>query len=171
VHGEGGRKDVELGLAYLATGAQLGDSDAMQWLAALYSEGRAVEQDDVEARRLYAASAAQGNWSGQTNLGVMAEYGRGGPADPELAAESYRAAMAQGFDMAGANMARLIRANGDIDPRPLAAEAHCLWAQEMSTREAIPADTWTAYCRMVLSNLAPEEVNAARALAGELTES
>jgi hypothetical protein len=68
-------------------------------------------------------------------------------------------------------MARLIRANGDIDPRPLAAEAHCLWAQEMSTREAIPADTWTAYCRMVLSNLAPEEVNAARALAGELTES
>ncbi len=168
VHGEGGPKDVETGLAYLRMGAQLGDSDAMQWLGTLYFDGRIVTQDEAEARRLYEASAAQGNWSGQTNLGVMAEYGRGGPLDPELAADSYRAAMEQGFDMAGANLARLIRSHAEIDPRPLAAEAHCLWAQDLSTREAFPNGGWPAYCRMVLSGLTPEEMEAASAMAEEL---
>jgi hypothetical protein len=159
---------VELGLAYLRMGAQLGDSDALQWLGTAHLEGRILERDDEEARRLFAASAAQGNWSGQTNLATMAEAGRGGPQDLELAAENYRAAMAAGLDLAGIGMARLIVGYPETDPRPLSAAAHCIWATEIATRQGWPTGGWPGYCRSLTEDLTPEEREIAAALAAEL---
>jgi uncharacterized protein len=168
IRGQGGPADVELGLIYLRMGAQMGDSDALQWLATAYLDGRIVEQDDAEARRLNAASAAQGNWSGQTNLATMAEAGRGGPVDLDLAAENYRAAMASGFDLAGVGMARLIGAHPEVDPRPLAREAHCLWALELAARQGWPSGGWLGFCRSMIEGLTMEEQEVAAALATEL---
>jgi TPR repeat protein len=163
--GQGGPADVDLGLVYLRMGAQMGDSDALQWLATAYLEGRYMEQDDAEARRLNAASAAQANWTGQTNLATMAEAGRGGPVDLELAAENYRAAMASGFDLAGVGMARLIGAHPEVDPRPLAREGHCLWALELATRHGWPSSGWLGFCRSMVEELTAQDRNAAAVLA------
>lgn len=79
IRGQGGTADVELGLVYLRMGAQMGDSDVLQLLATAYLEGRMVGRDDAEARRLNAASAAQGNWTGQTNLAAMGGPDEAGP--------------------------------------------------------------------------------------------
>lgn len=168
IRGMGGPVETELGLDYLRMGAGLGDSDAQQWLGTAHLEGRILERDAEEARRLFTASAAQGNWTGQTNLATMAEAGLGGPQDLDLAVESYRAAMASGFDLAGVGLARLIALHPGTDPRPLGVEAHCLWAFEHATRRGWPAQLWQEECRTRLAALTEEARDAAAALAAEL---
>jgi TPR repeat protein len=60
-----------------------------------------LRQDDREAARLYKLAADQGNASGQANLGVFYENGRGGlPKDDREAARLYKLAADQG-DAAG----------------------------------------------------------------------
>ncbi len=166
--GEGGPVEADLGVTYLEMAAAMGDSDGLAWLGMLHLEGRHVPFDEVEARRLFVASAALDNWGGQTFLGHMAELGLGGPQDLELAQENYAAAMGRGFDMAGAWMGRLIASHPQFDPRPLAAEAHCVWAQEIATKVAEPDGGWPAFCQGLLADLGPDEMAAARALAAEI---
>lgn len=129
-----------------------------------YDHGIGVPQDLEEARRLYTISAVQGDYMGQNNLGYFAANGRGGPQDVHLAAENLRASMAQGFDLAAANLAELIVAVPSLDPRPLSGAAHCVWAQEYATQRDA-SDVWKEYCTPLVASLSESERKEADKLA------
>jgi TPR repeat protein len=167
-HGEGGPVETELGVTYLEMSAALGDFGRPDLARMLHVSGEHVDQDEEEARRLFAAAAAQGNWGGQAQLGRMAAMGQGGPVDLDLAVENYRAAMGRGFDLAGGWMAEAITLHPELDPRPLAAAAHCLWAEEVATKHAWPDFGWRVGCWPLTGPLTDEERAEALALARTL---
>jgi hypothetical protein len=168
LHGEGGPEDIEQGIAFLEMAVRMEDSDAIRLLGIAHLEGLGVAKDEAEARRLFEQSAAQGNRGGLLYLGRVAEAGLGGPVDLALAAESYRGSMETGFDLAGGEMAQLIAAHPEVDPRPHAAAAHCLWGYLVADRVAEPDDGWPAFCDPLLEDLTPEEMSQVEALAWEL---
>jgi uncharacterized protein len=65
--------------------ADTGDPDAQMRVAGLYSDGKAVPKNDVEAVRWYRLAAEQGNAQGQSQLGSAYELGQGVPQDYVLA--------------------------------------------------------------------------------------
>eukprot|EP00966_Prymnesium_polylepis_P087508 2024918-Prymnesium_polylepis.1 len=66
----------------------------------MHAEGRGGPQDEVEARRLFGLSAAQGHAKAQASLGLMYEDGRGGPQDGEEARWLFGLAAAPGHAQA-----------------------------------------------------------------------
>ncbi len=76
--------------------------------------------------------------------------------------------MDRGSDIAGAWMARLIADHPEVDPRPLAAEAYCLWAEELSTKRMWPNQGWPDTCEEITADMTEKERAQAELLAQEL---
>jgi len=84
-----------------------GDARAQFEIAAIYTEGRAVEQDYLEAAKWYERSAAQGLVPAQYRLGNLYEIGTGVEKDIAVARLWYQRAAEAGNRMAMHNLAAL----------------------------------------------------------------
>jgi localization factor PodJL len=84
-----------------------GDARAQFEIAAIYTEGRAVEQDYLEAAKWYERSAVQGLVPAQYRLGNLYETGTGVEQDLEVARLWYQRAAEAGNRMAMHNLAAL----------------------------------------------------------------
>ena len=84
-----------------------GDAKAQFEIAAIYTEGRAVEANPEEAAKWYERSAAQGFVPAQYRLGNLYEAGTGVEKDLEMARLWYQRAAEAGNRMAMHNLAAL----------------------------------------------------------------
>lgn len=84
-----------------------GDARAQFEIGAIYTEGRAVEQDYAEAAKWYERSAAQGFVPAQYRLGNLYEAGTGVEKDLEVAKLWYQRGAEAGNRMAMHNLAAL----------------------------------------------------------------
>ena len=84
--------------------AEAGDALGQYNLGVLYSEGRGVPQDYVQARAWYEKAAVQGYAAAQYNLGIMCANGWGGPKDNGQARAWYERAAEQGDAKAQTNL-------------------------------------------------------------------
>jgi localization factor PodJL len=96
-----------LGPVELRQAAADGDARAQFEIAAIYSEGRAVEASPEEAAKWYERSAAQGFVPAQYRLGNLYESGTGVEKDIEVARLWYQRAAEAGNRMAMHNLAAL----------------------------------------------------------------
>jgi TPR repeat protein len=84
--------------------ANQGDHQAQNYLANMYFNGIGVQQDSVEALRLFKLAAAQGNPDAQYQIGLMYRTGKGVPQDNIEAVKWYQLSAAQGDAMAQHNL-------------------------------------------------------------------
>ncbi|WP_449396827.1 peptidoglycan-binding protein [Devosia riboflavina] len=96
-----------LGPLPLRQAAADGDAKAQFEIAAIYTEGRAVEASPEEAAKWYERSAAQGFVPAQYRLGNLYEAGTGVEKDLEMARLWYQRAAEAGNRMAMHNLAAL----------------------------------------------------------------
>lgn len=96
-----------LGPEPLRQAAADGDAKAQFEIAAIYTEGRAVEASPEEAAKWYERSAAQGFVPAQYRLGNLYEAGTGVEKDLEMARLWYQRAAEAGNRMAMHNLAAL----------------------------------------------------------------
>lgn len=96
-----------LGPQPLRQAAADGDAKAQFEIAAIYTEGRAVEANPAEAAKWYERSAAQGFVPAQYRLGNLYEAGTGVEKDLEMARLWYQRAAEAGNRMAMHNLAAL----------------------------------------------------------------
>lgn len=89
-----------------------GDARAQFEIAAIYTEGRAVEQDYKQAAVWYERSGAQGFAPAEYRLGTLYENGRGVDKDLQLARLWYQRAAEAGNRMAMHNLAALYAGGG-----------------------------------------------------------
>lgn len=102
-----------LGPLPLRQAAADGDAKAQFEIAAIYTEGRAVEASPEEAAKWYERSAAQGFVPAQYRLGNLYEAGTGVEKDLEMARLWYQRAAEAGNRMGMHNLAALY-ANGQL---------------------------------------------------------
>ncbi|MFD2648517.1 peptidoglycan-binding protein [Devosia albogilva] len=93
-----------------------GDVRAQFEIGAIFSEGRAVEQDFAEAAKWYERAAAQGFAPAQYRLGNLYEAGQGLEKDLEVARLWYQRSAEDGNRMAMHNLAAL-HAGGELGPQ------------------------------------------------------
>ena len=100
------RKNRQLAKDATAFGmrAEQGDAEAQFKLGSIYSKGKGVPKDFVEAVRWYRKAADQGFAPAQDNLGTMYADGRGVAQDYVEAARWYRKAADQGNALAEFNL-------------------------------------------------------------------
>lgn len=113
------RADVEAGapgaLQRLKSLAEGGHAQAQLYLAQLYDSGEAgLPRNPVEARRLTALAADQGDVKAMHNLGVYLFRGEGGPADVAAAAEWFRKAAAAGVVESQYNLGLLYQTGSGV---------------------------------------------------------
>lgn len=96
-----------LGPIELRQAAADGDARAQFEIGAIYTEGRAIEQDYAEAAKWYERSAAQGFVPAQYRLGNLYEAGTGVEKDLEVAKLWYQRGAEAGNRMAMHNLAAL----------------------------------------------------------------
>ncbi|UXN73819.1 sel1 repeat family protein [Devosia sp. A8/3-2] len=96
-----------IGPVELRQAAADGDARAQFEIGAIYTEGRAVEQDYAEAAKWYERSAAQGFVPAQYRLGNLYEAGTGVEKDIEVAKLWYQRGAEAGNRMAMHNLAAL----------------------------------------------------------------
>ncbi len=89
-----------------------GDARAQFEIAAIYTEGRTVEQDYKQAAAWYERSGAQGFAPAEYRLGTLYENGRGVEKDLQLARLWYQRAAEAGNRMAMHNLAALYAGGG-----------------------------------------------------------
>ncbi|MCY4593156.1 MAG: tyrosine-type recombinase/integrase [Alphaproteobacteria bacterium] len=94
------RGDYATALRGFRTLAEQGDAIAQLGLGGMYSVGKGVPQDDVEAVRWYRRAAEQGDATAQYALGYMYDKGKGVPRDFAEAARWWRLSAEQGFAFA-----------------------------------------------------------------------
>lgn len=99
-----------------------GDARAQFEVAAIYTEGRALPQDLVEAANWYERAAAQGFAPAQYRLGNLYEAGTGVEQDLEMARLWYQRAAEAGNRMAMHNLAALY-AGGQLGEQQFEAAA------------------------------------------------
>ena len=81
--GEAGKTDYEAAIGLLTAAAEDGRAEATFWLASAFAQGRGVERDDAEARRLLDRSVELGSTEGMRVRGLQLIHGQG--RDPDLA--------------------------------------------------------------------------------------
>jgi len=113
----------ELGPEGLRTAAANGSAPAQFEIAAIYAEGRAVEQDLASAANWYERAAAQGFAPAAYRLGNMYENGTGVQTDLGTAIHWYEKAAAAGNRMSMHNLAS-IHAGGGLDEQQFDEAAH-----------------------------------------------
>lgn len=103
--------------------AEAGDAEMQCVLAEMYSDGKGVRQNYVEARRWYEKAAAQGYVEAQNNLGVLYNHGRGVRQNYTEAHRWYEKAAMQGCVEAQYNLGVLyIQGQGVRQDKRMAKE-------------------------------------------------
>jgi len=120
-----------LGPEPLRQAAADGDARAQFEIAAIYTEGRAVEQNYGEAAKWYERSAAQGFVPAQYRLGNLYEAGTGVEKDVEQARLWYQRAAEAGNRMAMHNLAALY-AGGQLGDQQFESAAE--WFTQAANR-------------------------------------
>ncbi|WP_108461500.1 peptidoglycan-binding protein [Devosia naphthalenivorans] len=120
-----------IGPIELRQAAADGDARAQFEVAAIYTEGRAIEQDYAEAAKWYERSAAQGLVPAQYRLGNLYETGTGVEKDLENAKLWYQRAAEAGNRMAMHNLAALY-AGGQLGEQEFESAAE--WFQQAAAR-------------------------------------
>lgn len=115
----------------LRQAAANGDTKAQFEVAAIFSEGRAVEQDHAQAAIWYERSAAQGFVPAQYRLGNLYETGTGVDKDLEIAKLWYQRAADAHNRMAMHNLAAL-HAGGQLGEQ--AFETAAEWFEQAASR-------------------------------------
>lgn len=108
-----------------------GDARAQFEIGAIYTEGRAVTQDYIEAAKWYERSAAQGFVPAQYRLGNLYETGTGVEKDMEVAKLWYQRGAEAGNRMAMHNLAALY-AGGVLGEQEFETAAE--WFQQAAAR-------------------------------------
>jgi localization factor PodJL len=108
-----------------------GDARSQFEVAAIYSEGRAVPQDNKHAAAWYERAAAQGFAPAEYRLGNLYETGSGIAKDPEQARLWYQRAAEEGNRMAMHNLAALY-AGGQFGKQDFVSAAN--WFQQAADR-------------------------------------
>jgi localization factor PodJL len=120
-----------LGPLALRQAAADGDARSQFEVAAIYSEGRAVPQDDKQAEVWYERAAAQGFAPAQYRLGNLYETGNGVAKDFEQARLWYQRAAEAGNRMAMHNLAALY-AGGQFGKQDFVSAAN--WFEQAANR-------------------------------------
>ena len=94
------RETVPQTIARITREAQSGNVQSQYNLGQIYYAGYGVVRDDAQARRWFAAAAAQGHAHAAAQAGYLAMYGRGGDID-KVSAQSLLRAAADGGDSYG----------------------------------------------------------------------
>ena len=97
------RDDIQ-GVYWARLSAEQGNSSAQHVLAQCYSRGRGVEQNYVEAVRLFTLAATEGHRFAQNELGDRYFFGEGVQRDFEQAVYWYGESASQGNSQAKTNM-------------------------------------------------------------------
>ena len=87
-------------LEYAQAGIEFDDPEAMATMAALYSEGEVLKQDDKQAFAWAERAVERGNRRGLVTLGDLLAAGRGRPKDEARAVQHYQAAAKLGSPLA-----------------------------------------------------------------------
>ena len=87
--------------------AEQGDATAQYYLGNMYSTGRGVKQDDVEAVKWYRRAAEQGLALAQSMLGTSYILGKGVQVNKSLAKEWFRKACDNGDEIGCKSYGRL----------------------------------------------------------------
>ena len=120
-----------LGPIELRQAAVDGDARAQFEIGAIYSEGRAVEQDYAQAAKWYERAAAQGFVPAQYRIGNLYEAGQGVEQDFEVARLWYQRGAEAGHRMAMHNLAALY-AGGQLGEQQFEAAAE--WFAQAASR-------------------------------------
>jgi localization factor PodJL len=120
-----------LGPTELRQAAADGDARAQFEVGAIFTEGRAVPQDQVEAAKWYERAAAQGFAPAQYRLGNLYEAGQGVEQDLEVAKLWYQRSAEAGNRMAMHNLAALY-ASGQLGEQEFEAAAE--WFEKAADR-------------------------------------
>jgi localization factor PodJL len=120
-----------LGPEPLRAAAAGGDARAQFEIAAIYTEGRAVTEDDAQAAIWYERAAAQGFAPAQYRLGNLYENGRGVAKDLTQAKLWYQRAAEAGNRMAMHNLAALY-AGGELGKQEFDSAAE--WFKQAAER-------------------------------------
>ncbi|MDB5563331.1 MAG: PodJL [Hyphomicrobiales bacterium] len=120
-----------VGPLLLRQSASNGDARAQFEVAAIYSEGRVVPEDQKTAAVWYERAAAQGFGPAQYRLGNLYESGKGVTKDLEQARLWYQRAAEAGNRMSMHNLAALY-ASGQLGKQEFASAAE--WFEQAATR-------------------------------------
>lgn len=121
------RADKPRGLVWLDLAAKAGVPNAMNRLAAIYSEGVIIARDESRAQELFMQAASLGFLEAYNNLGRRSMLGIGRPKDTFDAMEWYRLAADQGSAEAQQNLGAIIASSPEVSTNPkVAAEAY-MW--------------------------------------------
>ena len=107
--GKVGARNITEYLVWLKRAAQQGNRAAQVDLCAVYAigVGQYIPVDLVEARKWATMAAEQGDLNSQTNVGIFARDGKGGPQDLALALKWFKSAAGQGHPLAQTNLATM----------------------------------------------------------------
>ena len=121
------KSDKPKGLVWLDMSAKGGVPNAMNRLAAIYSEGVIVTRDENRAQDLFMQAASLGLLEAYNNLGRRSMLGIGRPVDPNDAMEWFRLAAEQGDAEAQQNLGAIIAASPEVSTNSKAAAEAYMW--------------------------------------------
>ncbi len=97
-------EESTISIPELRKAAEQGNPDAQNRLGMLYSEGRGVPQDYIQAKQWFDKAAEKGHPGAQVNLGTLYFHGNGAPESEQMALSWFRRAAAQGDALAFAKL-------------------------------------------------------------------
>ena len=164
--GIGGPVDHAGAIAVLRRGVQMGDPNAVEWLAWASVTGSGVPEDMSQARRLYEIAALHDRPNAANEYGMLLADGQGGPVDLVRAMQFYEQAVAGDIGYAGINAAWMIFDHPDLFSDHVLGLAYCFWAVAIATE---PDRTdYDIACNEAAQDYTSAEVAAARKRAQSL---
>jgi uncharacterized protein len=139
--------------------AQAGDLNAQNELGILYSEGRGLPQNYLEAKDWFKKAADQGHAGAQVNLGTLYSLGRGAPYSDHMALLWFQRAAEQRNALAFAKLGMMYE-RGRAVPQSL-VEAHMWYNLSAAYGEVRAAESRDAVAtRMTPGQIAEAEDRA-----------
>jgi TPR repeat protein len=139
--------------------AQAGDPNAQNELGLLYSEGRGLPQNYLEAKDWFKKAAEQGHADAQVNLGTLYSLGRGAPYSDHMALFWFQKAAEQRNALAFAKLG-MMHERGRAVPQNL-IEAHMWYNLSLAYGEKRAAEARDAVAtRMTRGQIAEAEERA-----------
>lgn len=139
--------------------AEAGNLDAQNRLGVLYSEGRGVPQNYLEAKDWFKKAADQGHADAQVNLGTLYSLGLGAPYSDHMALFWFQKAAEQRNALAFAKLGMMYERGRGV-PQNL-IEAHMWYNLSVAYGETRAAEARTAVAtRMTAPQIAEAEARA-----------
>lgn len=149
------KSDKPKGLVWLDMAAKAGVPNAMNRLAAIYSEGQVITRDERKAQELFMQAASLGFLEAYNNLGLRSAQGIGRPADPYDAMEWFRLAAEQGYAESQQNLGAIIASSDDVRTDPKKAAEAYMWLTLAGKQGDVEAQALRA---QFMKKMKPEEI-------------